>query len=116
MKSKLIKSDNKTAIKNDLPPWQINLPQITNVEDQKEAERKIDIWIEKLQKDIYDLFSKNGIQTYQMSFVHEGSKIPLMLKRGSNYMACKLATESYKVLKNQVDNELSIIQEPNQVS
>lgn len=102
------KSDATNATKNDLPPWQIDLSKITDENERNIAQETIDQWIQNLQKDVSDLFTKNGLRVYQISFLHEGTKTPILLSKGSNFLCCRLAAYGHKALKDQVDKELTL--------
>jgi hypothetical protein len=67
--------------------------------------------LEQLQKDIYNILEKHGIKKWQMSYYDPISKTPIILARGEAYTTCRLAIQAVRILKAQVDKELSIKQE-----
>lgn len=96
-------SQNKT-----LHPWQIKRDDFKTKEEIENAEKIIDEWTEDVNKQIHVILAKNGIKTYQISFVHEGMKVPIHLTTGNIYATALLAVHAARFLKDRVDKELTI--------
>lgn len=94
-------------IKKSLPPWEIDTSTIQDPEEKKEAQVEINKWADQLSEDLHVLLAKNGIEVYELSFLHEGSRKPMLLYRGHEFMTCKLACFARDKLKAQVDEQLT---------
>lgn len=91
-----------------LPPWLLNPEDIKDPEQKKLAEDLVKTWMSTFKKDLHALLSKNGLKTFQMSFIHPGTKHPIILSAGMDYWCCRLAVHAAKTLKEQIDNELTV--------
>ena len=91
-----------------LPPWELNTDNIKDEESAKKAEAQMNEWLEKLQKDLHELFTKNGIETFELDFIHIGTKTPILLTKGHNYIVAKLALHAATETKKRVEEELTI--------
>ena len=96
----------KSSLIENLHPCEINIESYTDPEQKEIAEKKLDEWMDKLKKDISELLQKNGVNIYQMSFLHKGTQSAPLIKNGSNYITTKLALAAYRELRGQfVDKE-----------
>jgi hypothetical protein len=95
------------SIKKSLPPWEIDTSVIQDPKEKKEAQAEINKWADQLSEDLHVLLTKNGIEVYELSFLHEGSRKPMLLYRGHEFMVCRLACFARDKLKAQVDEQLS---------
>jgi hypothetical protein len=98
-------STPESAQKEGLPPWAINLDTLKDPQQAAAAQRAIDIWIEKLQKDLHELFSKNGITIWQLAFLQNGSRLPILMSKGHRYHTFRLAAYAQSSLEKQMIKE-----------
>lgn len=89
-------------------PSTLNWGNIKDPELQAKAEQKVEAWLGDLQKEIAELLKKNGIRAYQMSFMHEGTRTPMLCVSGSTYGAAKLAVAAARTLRDQIEKDLTI--------
>lgn len=92
----------------DLHPSEIAWLDIKDEESKKNAQAIIDKWVEEVQKDVSHLLRKHHITKYQLSFLHEGSKTPMLLTQGTLYEVTKLSVVAARQLRNRVAEDLSI--------
>jgi hypothetical protein len=92
----------------DLQPWNISLRDIQDPKLRAEAQKRLNTWLDELQKLIYELLQKNGITTFQISFSHSGTKTPILLHHGHTYNCAKLAQVAALTLKERVLEELNL--------
>lgn len=97
----------KQALNKSLHPSQVNWNKISSDEEKKQVDDIIDEWLKNLQKEVSDLLEKHGATTYQLTILHEGTKKPMLMARGSIYEAAKLAVSATRQLRGQIAEELS---------
>ncbi len=104
------KSDEpvKSSQLENLPPWDLNTDAIKDEKEAKEAEELMTKWLDGLQKDLAELFSKNGIDTFELDFIHKGTKTPILLTKGNSYVIAKLALHAANETRKRVENELKL--------
>jgi hypothetical protein len=102
------KSDGPVKVSQleSLPPWELNTDAIKDEESAKKAEECMHKWLEELQKSLHELFSKNGIDTFELDFIHKGTKTPILLTKGNSYIVAKLALHAATETKKRVEEEL----------
>jgi len=71
----------------------------TENEQQKELINKV---INDISKDVYDLSKKHNIIAYQLSFLHNDIKIPIVLFNGHIYHASRLASYAHALLQERM--------------
>lgn len=95
-------SDPQKALK----PQYINLKEIKDDRERIEAENILDKWVENIYKDISNLLEKYDLNIYQLSFLHPGTRNPILLARGDLFQTAILATTAARQLKTQIDEKL----------
>ena len=96
------------ASQDNLKPWDIALTKDSNPKDIETAKKILDPWLENMQKDISEIFAKNGITIYQITILHPGTKSPMFMLSGSNFLTAKLAVAAARELRGRVAEELSV--------
>ena len=96
------------SLLDNLHPSKINWGNISDDNQKKIAQEAIDKWIDTLHKDVSELLGKHGITKYQLSFLHEGSRSPMLIVRGNTYDAAKLAVVAARSLRDRVTDELAV--------
>jgi hypothetical protein len=93
---------------NNLSPQDIDIKKIADKTQAESAKKVIDSWLDSIDADITKVLTEHGVNVYQMTILHPGSKMPLMLAHGNLYAVTKLAVSTARTLKKQVDDELGI--------
>ena len=101
-------STQVSSTKDNLPAWLINTDNIKDKEQQKEAETQIKAWVERIQKDVSEILEKNGVKTFQLTILHQGSGTPIPLGKGTNYNCGRLAVYACRMFKARIDQEFAI--------
>jgi hypothetical protein len=103
-------SENKES--NDpldnLKPQHINWPKIEDNDIRNKAEKIIDEWLNTIHKDISELLEKHDLTVYQISFIHPGTKTPILLTRGDLLQTAILAATATRQLKTQIDERIQV--------
>jgi hypothetical protein len=102
-----IENSAPQASKDNLRPPEIDFEKITDENEKKAAAMAIKEWLQEIQKEVSDILEKKGVHVFQLSVLHEGTKNPLVLWKGSIYGAAKIAKHAASALKSQVLEELS---------
>ena len=97
-----------SATKESLPAWMINTDNIKDKAEQQAAEAQIRAWVEKIQKDVSEVLEKNGVKTFQLTILHQGSGTPIPLGKGTNYNCGRLAVYACRMFKMRIDQEFKI--------
>jgi hypothetical protein len=95
-------------VKDSLPAWMINTDGIKNQAEQQAAEAQIKLWVGKIQKDVSEVLEKNGVKTFQLTILHQGSGTPIPLGRGTNCNCGRLAVYACRMFKARIDQEFAI--------
>lgn len=101
-KQRIDKSDSEHNFANE-QPWNIDPSKITDQQQLKQAQDRIDEWVQQLQKDISELLEKNGIEKYNLGFNHPASGDLIMINRGSLLEAAVISKQVYVSMKTQID-------------
>jgi DNA-binding transcriptional MerR regulator len=99
---------NDDHLKTDLPAHAINLTEIKDKELIQQAEERLDEWLQEVHKKITELLKENGINSFTLSFLHEGMKSPVLLSSGSKYEAAKLSVAATNQLFRQLEQDLKV--------
>jgi hypothetical protein len=65
---------------------------------------QLEQWTGRVEEDISAILKKHGIETAVVSFYHHESGRPLMIARGELLRLCRIATNSTRMLQEQVRN------------
>ena len=104
----LAASQPPQAPQDNLKPWDIAITKTSDPKDIEAAKKILDAWLEDMQKDVSELFAKNGITIYQITILHPGTKSPMFMLSGSNYLTARLAVAAARELRGRVAEELSV--------
>ena len=91
-----------------LNPCDIDWSQYEDKQRQKQAQKIVDDWLAELQKDVSVLLEKHGIEKYQLSILHNGTRNPMLLIRGGLFDCTKLSVSATNELRGRVAQELAI--------
>lgn len=92
----------------NLKPQHINWLNIKDSNTRNEADEVISNWLDGIHKDISELLEKHDLTVYQISFVHPGTKNPILLTRGDLLQTTILAATATRQLKAQIDERIQV--------
>lgn len=88
------------------PPHLLDLSKITDNAERERGKEIITQWVDAVIKEVHQTFAKHGVETFQICFVHKGSKTPVSHSTGSSYTGAKLAATARNEFKARLDQEL----------
>lgn len=92
----------------DLKPWEIVIEKSDEKEILQQKKEAVNQWLKQLQEDVSGLLSKNGITVYQITILHPGTRSPMFILSGNNYVTGKLAKAAYLELRGRVAEEFAV--------
>ena len=103
-------SENKES--NDpldnLKPQHINWLEIKDSDTNNEVDKIISNWLDEIHKNISELLEKHDLTVYQISFIHPGTKNPILLTRGDLLQTTILAATATRQLKAQINERVQV--------
>lgn len=100
-------SSTTTPPSNSLHPSKINYKNITDKAEQDKAKQLIDDWYDTIRKDVHALLAKHGVTVYEIGFVHDGSRNPMVIAHGHIFEIAKLSVVVARELRGRVAEELT---------
>jgi hypothetical protein len=101
---------NETFDENDPvnSAWSLDPRKIDDEETKKKAEQLIDLWVQKIQKDVSEMLKEHHVEQFVCSIQHPGSEQLVLLSKGTPYELAVLSHDTANTLKTRVLQRIGI--------